>query len=96
MKRYDPESLGDVLREAIQDAGMAERLLETQAAAAWPTVVGRHIAALTGKPYVKKGVMQIRVATAPLRQELNMSRSALRRLINDAVGKDVISDLRFV
>lgn len=96
MKRYDPESLGDVLRDTLQEAGLTERLLETQAAAVWPRVAGSYLAEQTGKPYVRAGVMQIRVPGASLRHDLNMNRTTLRNLINREVGKEIISELRFV
>lgn len=95
MKRLEPESIGDVLRQALSDQGLTERLYETRAIAAWPAVIGADLAACMGRPVVYRGVMTIYVANAALRQELNMNRSGLRDHINATVGRDVISDLRF-
>ena len=95
MKRTDPQPLGDLLRKAIEETRSAPLLAETQAIAAWPVVIGTEIASLTSKPFVSKRVMTIRVPAAPLRQELNMMRSALARAINAEVGKDVIDEIRF-
>ena len=52
MKRQDPELIGDVLRQTLQQQGMTGRLYETRAVALWPAVVGEEIAALCGRPYV--------------------------------------------
>ncbi len=95
MKRLEPESIGDVLRQTLQEQGMTDRLYEAKAIASWPGIVGSEIAALTSRPMVFKGVMTVHVRTAPLRQELNMSRSLLLRIINETVGREVITDLRF-
>lgn len=95
MKRLEPESVGDVLRQTLQQQGMTGRLYETRAIALWPAIVGEEIAALTSRPSVTKGVMTVHVRTAPLRQELNMSRSTLTRLINDALGRTVITEMYF-
>lgn len=95
MERKNICSLGDVLREVLKENDMAGRLDELKAAAAWPAIVGSHIASQTLRPYVKNGVMTIRVGDAGLRHELNMNRPGLIREFNRAVGREVITDLRF-
>ena len=95
MKRLVPESVGDVMRQALQEQGLQGRLYETKAVALWPSVVGEDIAALTGRPAVFNGIMTVYVRSAPLRQELNMSRSSLMRIINETLGREVITDIRF-
>lgn len=95
MKRLEPESVGDVLRQALQSQGLTDRLYETRAIALWPTIVGEEIASQTSRPSVTDGVMTIHVRTAPLRQELNMSRSGLIKIINDMLGRATIRELYF-
>ncbi len=96
MERRDYQTIGDVLRQALEESRMTDRLDEVRASAAWESVVGPHIAALTGKPWVSNGLMTVRTPDAALRQELMMSRSVLVRNINAAVGREVISDIRFI
>lgn len=95
MERKDICSIGDVLRQAIEQNNMSGRLAEIEAAAAWTSIVGQHIASMTLRPYVKNGAMTIRVPDSGLRQELTMNRSALIREFNRIVGQEVITSLRF-
>ncbi|MCM1369546.1 MAG: DUF721 domain-containing protein [Candidatus Amulumruptor caecigallinarius] len=95
MDRKKPEQLGDVLRSVLEEQGVSERLKEVRAALLWPAIVGEDIAGQTSRPIVNVGVMTIKVYSASLRHELAMSRSVLKRLLNEAVGEDVISDIRF-
>lgn len=95
MKRREPESIGDLLRQTLEQQGMTERLLETRAIALWPSIVGDEIASQSSRPYVSNGVMTVHVRNASLRQELNMSRSAILRLINDNLGNQIIKELYF-
>lgn len=95
MKRVEPESIGDVLRQTLQQQGMTGRLYEAKAVALWPSVVGEHIAAMCGRPVIYNGLMTLYVRSASLRQELNMSRTQLKRLINETLGREVVSDIRF-
>lgn len=96
MKRYEPESVGDLMRRAIEESLSAPRLDELDAINAWPGVIGAQIASRTMRPFMKKGLMTIRVPAAPLRHELNMMRSAIARAINNAVGKETVKELRFI
>lgn len=95
MERINAQSLGDLLRQAVEESQGAFRFDEINAINAWPAVIGPAIAAKTTKPYIKKGVMTIRVPSAPLRHELNMMRTAIAAAINREIDKEIVKDLRF-
>lgn len=96
MKKIEPQSIGDVLRETIQDCNMEKRMAELKAIDIWRRIVGAQMAALCGKPTVINGKMRVPVPGASLRQELNMNRTSLIRLINSELGKPVITEMRFI
>lgn len=96
MERKEAESLGDLLRKAIEENQAAFRFDEINAMNAWPRVVGQAVASKTSRPFIKGGIMTIRVVSAPLRHELNMMRSAIAKAINEDVGKEVVKELRFL
>lgn len=96
MERRDYQTIGDVMRQALEESRMTDRLDEVRAAAAWESVVGPNIAASTGRPWVSKGLMTVRTPDASLRQELMMSRSALVRNINAVIGREIVTDIRFI
>ena len=95
MKRYEPQSIGDLMRQAVEETLSAPKFDELNAIHAWPKVIGADLASKTGRPYMKNGLMTIRVPAAPLRQELNMMRSRIAAAINAEVGKETVRELRF-
>lgn len=95
IERKEAESLGDLLRKAIEENQAAFRFDEINAINAWPKVIGQTVASRTLRPFIKNGVMTIRVPSAPLRHELNMMRSAIAKAINSEVGKEVVKELKF-
>lgn len=95
MERTEAQSLGDLLRQAIEENQSAFRYDEINAIKAWPLTVGEAIASKTMRPYIKNGVMTIRVPAAPLRHELNMMRSQIATAINAHIGKEIVKELRF-
>lgn len=96
MERKEAESLGDLLRQAIEENQSAFRFDEINAMNAWPKVIGEAVARKTMRPFIKDGRMTIRVPSPPLRHELNMMRSAIAKAINSDIGKEVVKELRFV
>ena len=96
MERKYPEKIGDVLREFLEESSLHERLDELRAAELWPRVAGKEISDLCSKPIVKSGVMKIGVKNASLRQELHMNRTSLKNYINEIIGKEIISEIRFI
>lgn len=95
MQRHTPESVGDVLRNFLEQTSLQNRMDELKAADLWKSVVGEALAALTSKPLVKNGVMSVGVANASLRNELLMNRTSLRKIINNRMGKEIISEIKF-
>ena len=96
MERKEPESVGDVLRSLLEQTELQGRMKELEAIQLWPKVAGHVIADECGKPSVKNGLMTISVPNASLRNELHMTRSSLRRLINEHLGKETITEIRFI
>lgn len=95
MKRHDPQAIGDVIRVMLEESCLQEKMDEMQAAELWRHVVGESLACLTGKPEVKNGVMNVRISNASLRHELMMNRSRLREILNQKMGKEIITEIRF-
>lgn len=96
MEKKEPQSIGDVLRAAFQENDMQGRLDECRANTLWSDVVGEFIAASCRRPFTQKGVMTVGVANAALRHELSMNRSGLIRAINALIGKETITEIRFI
>lgn len=95
MKRHTPQSVGDVLRNLLEETSLQNRMEELQAVELWPRITGEAIATNTGRPTVKAGVMSVGVPNAALRNELLMNRTLLRQLINDSIGKEIITEIKF-
>ncbi len=95
MDRKNIETIGDVLRAAIEESRMTGRLDECRAVETFSQAVGPDLAGQCHRPTVKKGVMTIGVPNASLRNELAMHRSSLLRTINSILGKTVLTEIRF-
>lgn len=96
MKRHYPQSIGDVLRDLLEETSLQNRMDELKAADMWKKIVGDSIGNQTTSPTVKNGVMCIGVPNVSLRNELHMNRSRLKEIINRSFGKDIINEIKFI
>ncbi len=95
MKRTEPRQLGDILREAIESAGLTDELARQRACFVWADVVGAGVNRYTFRRYVAGSVMHVYITSAVLKNELSFCRSSLVEKINKAVGSDVLTEIVF-
>ncbi len=95
MKKTDPIRLGDFVDHVLSQAGISDRLDEHRLCALWPEIVGPGINRYTVRRFVDRGVLHVYLTSAPLKNELMFTRSSLVKALNDACGRQVISDIMF-
>lgn len=95
MKRTDPKSIAEIIREGIRQAGLTDTVAEQRACYLWPEIVGPGVNRYTFKRYVERGVLHVYITSAPLKNELSFNRAALVEQINRAVGSAAIKSIEF-
>ncbi len=95
MKRTEAQQVGDIINGFLKQENLESKFDEQRALMLWGEIVGPGINRYTVRRYVKGGVLHITLSSAPLRAEMMLTRSVLVRRINEAIGRDVISDIVF-
>lgn len=95
MKRRDPQTIGRIIADAVQAGNMSDNFDLQRASSLWPEIVGPEINRRTMRRYVDGTTLHVYIISAPLRQELSYHRTRLVELLNAAVGRDVLTDIRF-
>ena len=62
----------------------------------WQELMGPTIASRTDRMFIKKKTLYVNINSAPLKQELNMSKTKVLKLINEKMGIEVIEDAKFL
>lgn len=94
MFRRDVQSISDLLNMYLRREGLETPLLQKRAVDAWDTLMGPSIARYTGKKFIKNQTLFVQILNPALRQDLTMMRSRIVKRINEAVGSQVIVDVR--
>ncbi len=94
MMRKAPEKLGDVLNSILADAGYLSICKEYAVVHQWPDIVGEQLAGVTECTRAEDGVLYVRVASAPWRQELAyLKKEILKKILREtdcATIKDIV------
>jgi len=93
MRFGDEKVLKDVINDFLESKNLKGKLAESKIITNWENVVGALIAKNTRKMYIHEGKLFLYVDSAPLRQELNFSKSKIIELVNKEAGFELIEDV---
>ena len=95
MFRQKVESLRDVLLRTLREQGLETPLKQKRLVEAWPQIAGPGIARYTLNTYIYNQTLYVRLSNPSLRADLSMRRQEFTQKLNDVVGEQVITDVRF-
>ena len=81
--------------QALREQGLETPLNQKRLVEAWPEVAGPVVARYTLNTYIYNQTLYVRLSNPALRADLSMRRSELTRRLNEVVGEQVITDVRF-
>lgn len=89
------KSLGEVIEAWVAEHKMQASVQQSRLAHDWPQIVGEATARGTTDLLLRNGTLTVKMASAALRRELHMRRSAFVGKINDFYGSQVVSEVIF-
>jgi len=95
-RRLQATPMKEAIEAFLKAFDLKTRFNETYLIAFWGRMMGPTIASRTKEIYVKNRVLNLRIDSSPLRQELFMAKTKLLDLINKDVGESVVDDVLFL
>ncbi|HRN16979.1 MAG TPA: DUF721 domain-containing protein [Xylanibacter oryzae] len=95
MFKRNVKSLGDVLNVLLREEGLETPLLQKRLIDSWEDVMGPAIAKYTLNKFISNQTLVVHLSSPALRADLSMRRKQIVMLLNQAVGRIVIADVRF-
>ncbi|TPE45585.1 DUF721 domain-containing protein [Pontibacter mangrovi] len=95
-RKADIQPIGDSLKALMQAYRLDGKLSEVQLVQNWEKIMGKPIALKTQQLYFKDGKLFVKLTSAPLKHELNMSKSKVIEILNTEAGSDVVKDIIFL
>lgn len=95
-RRASTTSLKEAIDELLTAYKLRGRYNETYVVASWGRIMGTAIANRTSKIYVRNKKLYVKIDSAPLKNELSMSRSKIVEIFNKEVHEKVLEDVVFL
>jgi len=95
MFKRDVQSIKDILLKTLHEQGLETPLLQKRLQEAWPQVAGPVIARYTLNTYIYNQTLFVCLSRPALRADLSMRKEEFTKKLNEVVGEQVITDVRF-
>jgi hypothetical protein len=92
-RKSNEQSIQEVISDFLDGNHMKGKLKEIDIINNWEKLVGALIAKNTSKIFFHKGKLFLHIDSAPLRTELNYTRSRIVELVNKEAGTELIDDV---
>ena len=86
-------SLGDALKQFLQQSRFKGHIQALQIEDAWEQIMGKTIAKYTDKIQIHGTTLYITTSVAPLKQELLYQKSKIVQRVNEALGENVVKEV---
>ncbi len=95
-KRLSNESsLADVLKEIIQKNKLEEGMDRIDVEKAWKSLMGNGVNTYTNEVMLKGSVLYVSLTSSVLRSELSYGKDKIIKILNDCLGKEVVTNIIF-
>ena len=89
------QAIRDLILRNLRSQGLETPLLQKRLIEAWPVVAGEAIGRYTGNVAIRNQTLYVHLTSPALRADLSMQRSEYVKRLNDYVGSQVITDIKF-
>lgn len=94
MKKSNEQDIGSALKDFFRSYRIDSKVKEIQIAEVWEKVMGTTMARYTQDIRLKNGILQIRVGSAPLKNELIYNMGEMINRLNEEFGEVVIKEIK--
>ena len=101
MKSKDPRKseihkIDSQIQDLLKTFKLDNKYKETELVISWEKIMGKTIAKRTQKIFIKDKKLFVKLNSAPLKSELNMSKSKIMALFFQEFGEAVVDDIIFL
>ncbi|QCR24027.1 DUF721 domain-containing protein [Pontibacter sp. SGAir0037] len=95
-RKADIQPVGESIKALLKAYRIQGKLNEVDLVQRWESIMGKPIAMKTKELYFKDHKLFVRLTSAPLKHELNMSKTKVADLLNKAMGEEVVKEVVFL
>jgi hypothetical protein len=93
VRNHHESPLGDIVKQFTEEYRLKDKLNQVEVVRIWELCMGPVISKNTREIKFKDGTLQIRIASAPLKQELEFRKKEIITRLNDEMGTELVLDV---
>ncbi|MBL6446890.1 DUF721 domain-containing protein [Fulvivirga sp. 29W222] len=96
LRKSDISTVGEAINDLLEGYRLRGRFDEARLVSSWERLMGKTIANRTGKIFIKNKVLFVEINSAPLKHELNLSKTKIIDIFEREIGREVIGEIIFL
>ena len=93
MRGKNTHNVGDIIRKLMKNPKLEGKLDELDALAIWDDLIGDALIKYIVHQKIYKGILHVKLKSAPMRNELSYKKTELQQQINERLGKPFLKDI---
>ena len=93
MRGKKTHNVGDIIRKLMKNPKLEGKLDELDALAIWDDLIGDALMKYIISQKIYKGILHVKLKSAPMRNELSYKKTELKEQINKRLGKPFLKDI---
>ena len=94
-RKSETSSVKDAIDAMLDSYKLRGKFDQSKLINSWESMMGKPISRRTEKMFIKEKVLFVKLNSAPLRQELTISKSKVLEIIHRHFDKDLVVDIKF-
>ena len=95
-RKSEITTLGDAIDALLNAYRLNDRYQAAGIVVSWEKIMGKSIANYTQRAFIKNKVFYVEITSAPLKNELLMSKQQIIKMLNEEAGKVLVEDVVFL
>jgi len=95
-RKSDAVHFGEAMESLLKNYHIESKYYQTQLISSWELLVGKAIAKRTSKIFIKEKKLFVVLTSAPLKNELVLSKNKILEIIKEKFKVEVIEDIVFL
>jgi predicted nucleic acid-binding Zn ribbon protein len=90
LRKPEASSMADAIQSWMKMNHLEDKFAESDITLSWPSIAGPMIARHTRRIRIENKILKIEVDNAPLREQLNLSKTRILKLVNEKAGRQLV------
>ena len=96
IRHNEANSIEELIKVFIQENNLTKGLRQVRMEQIWKEQMGNGVMSYTEKIVLKNDLLIVKLSSSVLREELSYGKDKIMKMLNEALGEEIISKIRLI